>query len=108
MLKELSIQIQPDRAPELNVEEVRAAFAQMASLVQNHHFNTGFDKTRYFNFTFVTEDLLGLWSMIQTKIYRNRSFAEPMAKASIAVCEGPNGWDDYLQLFHFDPNLQCD
>ena len=107
MLKALSIQIQPERAPDLKMEEIQAAFesiAGMASLVRHHQFDDGFDKTRYFNFTFGTEDLKGLWAVIQSTIYRNPALAEPMAKSSIAVCTGENGWDDYLLLFHFDPN----
>ncbi len=111
MLKALSIQIQPERTPELKIEEVRSAFeaiARMTPLVRRHQFNDGFDKTRYFNFTFGTEDLQGLWSVIQSTIYSDPAFAEPMAKASIVVCEGKDGWNDYLQLFHFDPTVMRD
>lgn len=111
MLKELIIQIQPNRARDLKLEEIQAALesiSRRASLVRHYRFETGVDKTRYFNFTFETEDLSGLWSLIQTKIYRNPSFAEQMARSSIVVCEGADGWNDYLQLFHFDPTVTCD
>jgi hypothetical protein len=106
-MKALSIQIQPERVPELKMEEVQVAFetiAEMASLVRHHQFDGGFDKARYFNFTFGTEDLKGLWAVIQSTIYRNSVLAEPMAKSSIVVCTGENGWDDYHLLFHFNPD----
>ena len=111
MLKALSIQIQPERAPESQIEEVQSIFeaiARMTSLVKRHQFDDGFDKTRYFNFTFGTEDLEGLWTEIQSAVYRNPALAEPMAKSSIVVCEGENGWNDYLLLFHFDPDVPRD
>ena len=106
-MKALSIHIQPERAPELKMEEVQAAFkaiAEMTSLVRHHQFDDGFDKTRYFNFTFGTEDLKGLWAVIQSTTYGNPALAGPLAKSSIVVCTGEHGWDDYLLLFHFDPN----
>ena len=107
LMKALSIQIQPERAPDLKMEEVQAAFeaiAEMSSLVRHHQFDDGFDRTRYFNFTFGTEDLKGLWAMIQSTIYSNPVLAEPMAISSMAVCTGEHGWDDYHLLFHFDPD----
>jgi hypothetical protein len=111
MLKALSIQIQPDRAPELNIAEVRHAFETLAitsPLVREHQFDEGFDETRYLNFTFGTEDLKGLWASIQSNIFGNPTLAEPIAKASIVVCEGEEGWNDYLHLFHFDPTVPRD
>jgi hypothetical protein len=110
MLKALSIQIQPERAPELNVAEVKRSLEAItkSTLVRRHDFNEGFDETRYLNFTFGTEDLRGLWSLIQSTIFGDAPFAEPLARASIIVCEGNDGWNDYLQLFHFDPSLPRD
>ena len=110
MLKALSIQIQPERAPELNVAEVKRLLEALTKspLVQRHDFNEGFDKTRYLNFTFGTEDLKGLWCLIQSTIFDDASLAASLSKASIIVCEGNDGWNDYLQLFHFDPALPRD
>jgi hypothetical protein len=107
LMKALSIQIHPERAPGLKMEEVKAAFgamAEMTSLVLRHQFDDGFDRTRYFNFTFGTEDLKGLWAVIQSTIYGNPALAEPLAQSSIVVCTGEHGWDDYHLLFHFDPD----
>jgi hypothetical protein len=106
----ISVQIQPERAPDLKMEEVQAAFeaiAEMDSLVRHHQFDDGFDKTRYFNFTFGTEDLRGLWAVIQSTVYCNPALAGPVAKSSIVVCTGENSWDDYHLLFHFDPSEPC-
>ena len=59
-------------------------------LVGRHHFDHGHDRVHYFNFTFGTVDLA----------------ARSMAAASMAKCEGPHGWDDYLLLHHFDPMVK--
>jgi hypothetical protein len=77
-------------------------------VVKEHDFNEGFDKTRYLNFTFGTEALNTLWSLIQSTVFDNAAFAEPLGKSSIVVCEGNDGWNDYLQLFHFNPSLPRD
>ena len=109
-MKALSIQIQPELAPELDVAEVKRSLAAITQspLVKKHDFNEGLDKTRYLNFTFGTEDLSSLWSLIQSQVFGNAAFAEMLAKSSIVVCEGEDGWNDYLQLFHFDPDLPRD
>lgn len=95
----------------MRIEELKTAFAAIArtaSLVRHHQFDEGFDKTPYLNFTFGTEDVKGLWETIKSKIYGDPVFAGPMAKASIVVCQGDQGWDDYLQLFHFDQTVPLD
>jgi hypothetical protein len=105
MLKALSIQIQPALKID-DVKRVLEALAATSSLVKRHQFDEGFDKTRYLNFTFGTEDLKALWAVIQSTIFDDPAFAEPMTQAAIIVCEGHDGWNDYLQLFHFDPPKQ--
>ena len=90
-MKALSIQIQPERAPDLNMEEVHAAFeavAGLAPLVRHHQFDDGFDETRYFNFTFGTEDPRGLWAAIRSTVYKRHSLA---CQRVAAVPEPPAG-----------------
>jgi len=109
-MKALSIQIQPHRAPGLDIEGVRALMTRVAStpLVERSHFEDGHDAVRYFNFTFGTRDLKALWDALRDQVYGDPTFGESVARSSIATCEGSQGWDDYLLLHHFDPGVPCD
>ena len=110
-MKALSVQVQPGRAPDMDVGAVEARFREVAEerqLVKRHQFDRGHDKGEYLNFTFGTEDLRALWERVQEALYRDRNLAGPMGVASIATCEGEHGWDDYLLLHHFDPGVKRD
>ena len=56
-MKALSIQIQPHRAPGLDIEAVRALMTRVGSapLVERSHFEDGYDGAPYLNFTFGTD-----------------------------------------------------
>lgn len=110
MIKALSIQVQPHRAPGLDITAIQAAFEALTQLplVKHHTFNNGRDKVEYFNFTFGTEDLPALWREVQSRFYKEAQLGPWMSAASMAMCEGPSGWDDYLQLYHFDPAVKRD
>ena len=110
-MKAISIQIQPHRAPGLDIDEVRTLFERIVAsspLVERHHFDEGHDKGHYFNFTFGTRDLKALWGILREQVYADRAFGHLVALSSIATCEGSHGWDDYLLLHHFDPEQRCD
>ena len=75
-------------------------------LVVQHHFDHGNDTVHYFNFTFGTEDIVALWREMQARLYSSDELGCAMAVASIAMCEGPHGWDDYILLYHFDLTVE--
>ena len=110
MIKALSIQLQPHRAPGIDVPAIQELCDALTGspLVVEHAFNHGHDKTEYFNFTFGTEDLPGLWNEIQSRLYTDPRLGPWMNAASMAMCEGASGWDDYLLLYHFDAAVQRD
>ena len=105
MLKKLMIQVQPARAPLLDMEAVEAACRAIVAtpFVAEHYFNEGHDGGHYFNFQFKTDRLPALWREIQLRLYGDSGVGPGMTKASMAMCEGEHGWDDYLLLYHFDP-----
>jgi hypothetical protein len=110
-MKAISIQVQPHRAPGLDIDSVRTLFDRVATntpLVEHHHFDQGHDKTHYFNFTFGTRDLKALWAFLSAQMFADPTFGELLARSSIATCEGAHGWDDYLLLHHFDPEERRD
>lgn len=110
-MKAISIQVQPHRAPALDLESLRALFERIATtspLVERHHFDEGHDKEHYLNFTFGTRDLPALWATLHEQVYADPVFGTLVERSSIAVCEGMHGWDDYLTLHHFDTKKRRD
>jgi hypothetical protein len=110
-MRSLSIQVQPDKSPSINMQRLDAAFEIIASdryLVEHHSFSNGMDKSPYSNYTFGTKHALRLWESVQTSIYNNTEFGAHMRLASIVTCSSEEGWDDYLLLFHFDPAVELD
>lgn len=93
------------------MQRLGAAFEEIASdghLVEHHAFDNGVDNGPYFNYTFGTRHALQLWESIQARIYNSNEFGADMKLASTAVCSSEEGWDNYLQLFHFDRTVKLD
>ena len=110
-MRSLSIQIQPERSPGINIVRLTKAFESIASdkaLVENQDFNSGEDGGAYFNYTFGTRNARLLWDSIRNFIYLSPEFGQHMKVASMAVCSEETGWDNYLLLFHYDPALPLD
>jgi hypothetical protein len=110
MIKALSIQVQPERAAEMRIDAVLGAFEEIARLplVEWHEFSDGQDEGSFYNFTFGTADIPRLWREVQQRVFADSELGLPMSVTSMAMCEGTRGWDDYLLLYHFDPNIPLD
>lgn len=110
-MRSLSVQVQPDRSPGLDIRQLTATFEKIAnqgSLVKHHEFDGDDEDGAYFNFTFETERAAELWRQIQASIYESAEYGVRTKCASIAVCSSEEGWDDYLLLFHFDATVEVD
>jgi hypothetical protein len=110
MIKALSIQVQSHLLQGLDIGAVQTACEAIASmpLVARHHFDHGHDTEHYFNFTFGTEDLAALWRELESCLYSDPVLGSSLRAASMAMCEGDHGWDDYLLLYHFDLAVRRD
>jgi hypothetical protein len=87
------------------------AFRDLSSridLVRDHRFESGQDNGAYFTFAFDTTRPAELWWLIQTSVLRSPTFGGFMSKSMMAMCTGERGWDDYLQLCHWDSAVECD
>ena len=105
------IQVQPDRAPDLDMERVRSLCRLISSrraLVVRHSIAEGVDKGRYVNLMFDTAQPRELWGMLHSIFYEDAIIGSGLALASMAMCEGDQGWDDYRLLHHFDPEVETD
>lgn len=106
-MRSLSIQVQPDRVPELDIEAVQLLFEKLEGhpLVEKSAFSAGTDKGRYLNYTYGTNNAESLWDVIQKKIYGHDLLGRQLLRCSMAMCSSEEGWDDYVLLHHFDPQV---
>jgi len=110
-MKCLSIQIQPDKQPDLEAKDVIEkikVYCSGLSIVSSLELNESFDKSRYINVNIITNNLKLLWDKLSKNVYKDSVFGPYLSKTSIVVCEGNNGWDDYLLLHHFDKSEAID
>ena len=104
------VQIQPDRAPTLDVGRLRTiceVLAENEPCIARFGLVEGIDGGPYLNLMFETTTPAELWRLLQSAFYQGSEFAIAMAEASMAVCTGARGWEDYLLLYHYDNSVQC-
>ena len=105
--KTLSVQLQRDLIPQIDVEVVVGRLNAIASRPPSVQKGNASNEL-HLNVTFVTEDAPGLWDKIASELCL---FMEPPSQISrgiIVVCEGDHGWNDYLLLYHFDRDKALD
>lgn len=110
-MKNLSVQIQSDLVTEVDAEniiELLMPLAKDTSLVQESHVTSGSDNGHYINIDFQTPDAPRLWQAIQSTLCLSRGNESPISRSVIVVCEGKDGWNDYLLLHHFDDSEATD
>lgn len=100
----LVVQIHLDRAPELDVDVLIEICEEFVDATRTAtEFRALADETmRYRDLAFQTGDLKTLWSALRPHLYDDPHHGALVSDASIAVCQGDKGWDDYLLLHHFD------
>ena len=107
-MRSLSIQVQPNRSKNIDIDRVFDVFTKIASmndLVKHHSFDHGNDEGPYFNFTFGTNRPKELWQKINDELYQDKELGKHMKQASMAMCSMEDGWQDYLILFHFNSSV---
>lgn len=79
----LSVQVQSDRSPGLDMEKVKSIFNTISSnktLVHDHFFETGDDSGLYYNFSFETIDLGALWKQIKHTLFEDPIIGDQIKK----------------------------
>lgn len=105
------IQVQPDRAPALDMDRVRSLCRLVTSrraLAERHSIVDGTGKDQHVTLIFETGQPQEFWALLQAVFYEDIKVGRDMVQASLALCEGDQGWDDCLVLHHFDPEVQTD
>ncbi len=106
-MKCLSIQIQPQLCglPDVaGLVDTLVANARSHSSTVNVSVTTGDDNGPYTNINIDSDDVAQLWTSIRRVIINDSA----LSAGAIACCEGDNGWDDYLLLYHFDNSESID
>ncbi|HEX6590557.1 MAG TPA: hypothetical protein VF050_00990 [Moraxellaceae bacterium] len=109
-MKSLTVQLQPDLAPGLDIPLTRSAIEAVAKtdIVVSHSFSAGEDGGPYLNFTFCTFNPRALWLQLSQSLYPDNAWGENLKNSTIVACEGSRGWDNYLLLHHFDRSVALD
>jgi len=110
-MRTLCIQIQPMRASNLDLKRLRTLSKELArerSLVRRFRIIQGVDGIPFLNLMFATDDVRALWQRIRSLLYKDETIGAHLRQASMTVCEGEDGWDDYLLLHHFDAKVEID
>ena len=110
-MKDLCIQIHPQRAPTFELSEVFRRCEDLAAqspAILKFTVVEGDDEGPYANLMFSTGCMKSLWTLLRDELYADQQIGNLLIKSSTAMCEGKHGWDDYLQLYHFDPSVVLD
>lgn len=110
-MKNLNIQLQPSRAPTMDVESTVAALrdvGQATGVVAGVDVTRGDDDGPYVNLTFLTAHPAVLWSSLKPVLISGFGRWASLGDSAIVVCQGDEGWADYLLLHHFDPEEPLD
>ena len=110
-MKQLSIQLQSERCPDLNEENFIELFKKWCGKsdhVRSFHIDEGIDDGRYITINCTTDDLRELWNQIRSRFFECEDIGPALVKAAIVVCEGKHGWNDYLLLHQYDDTEELD
>jgi hypothetical protein len=108
---ELQIQVHPDLAPQLDLQLLRElveALVKAEPAVIRAKVDEGEDEGRYLNFAFKTSDRAQLWRALEAQLYEHPQIGQLLRQSSMALCTGDEDWDDYLVLWHFNPEIEVD
>ncbi len=109
-MKTLNIQIQPSRCLAIESDTIVACFRKFS---ENNEYvvelKTVENKAEdYINIFLSSLNLSKLWATLKEYIFSSGQLNSQVASALIVICEGDDGWNDYLLLYHFDKSEQTD
>lgn len=101
-MTDLCIQIQPGRVEPFDLKAVCECAETLAAewpLITRFVAVSG---DGYCNLMFETADPAALWAALSKALYDDPPYGLLLRRCTMVVCQGANGWDDYLLLQHFD------
>jgi hypothetical protein len=110
-LGQICIQVQLQRVQALDVSALRQecnAIARTTEGIRGIGFTEGEDEGPYLNIVFATEDPSSSWETLRALLLESARFGDDLKGSCICMCTGQDGWNDYLLLHHFDPEVPLD
>jgi hypothetical protein len=108
---QVRVQVHPDKVPCLDTARLIAECEAVAKATQGilgFHSEAGEDQGSYLNLVFGSDSPLTVWPAIRGSLYESAHFGSELQSASMALCTGEDGWNDYRLLYHFDPSVPID
>ncbi len=108
--RHINIQFQPSRCPGIESADIIASlkvFSDNSDLVDTLKTSEDVDDD-YLNIFLATSDLINLWSGLREFVFSSGEFSASILAALIVICEGDDGWNDYLLLYHYDSSMSVD
>lgn len=99
-MKQLIIQLQRSPCSDQSINDA-------LDILAKEGFSVEIDRNEsdiFINLKIKSKNLSKDWGKIKSSFIENSSYSE----FSIVVCEGEDGWNDYLLLHHFDPSQKID
>ena len=100
-MKYIGVQLQPDLGAPFDLREIVKKL-KLNNLIPE--ISEGEDDGKYINLHFKTNDVKNTWKEIKTILFSEYALSD----MAIVTCEGNEGWDDYLLLYHFDKSVELD
>ena len=111
-LAQICIQVHSALAPGLDMDRLAKVAEQLARStegVRGFEVVSGEDEGALFvNIVMACEDPILSWQRLRPALLESPEFGAPLKAASLWLCTGEEGWDDYLLLYHYDPAVEVD
>ena len=103
------IQVQPDRLVALDAPDILNMAKRLElDWPEDCSITTGDDAGPYINIQVHSNSPAETWLRIAELFLGTDVLCTEVRTSSIITMTGDTGWDDYLLLHHFDPNVELD
>src|SRR5262245_2617438 len=109
-MRTLIFQVQPRRARRLSLKRVCNLMLKIALEARVRTFSVRRSRRQYayLNPTFESPTVANAWRLVLARALDHPKIGATLCDASIVVCQGSRGWDNYRLLHHFDRRKQLD
>lgn len=104
-MKCISVQLHPARDRTYGLDDL---LVLVRSIGRYPEVDVDEDDPTSVTLNFFTEDLQRFWSEFQQGVLNDADLGSWARATVIVVCEGDQGWDNYLLLWHYDPQQRTD
>jgi hypothetical protein len=80
-----------------------ARIAASESEVIGFSIQKGRDRNLWVNYLFTAGNANPIWKTLNSRALHHRKWGGLLRNSAIETAEGTRGWDNFLQLHHFDP-----